>query len=126
MYVVCVLCLIVVPLPPGENPFAVKINIYLSMKSSIFWDPTPCNTLKGNRRFEGTFLLDLQGRRISRARNQREAAYLEDGGNMFLRNVQLLSTGIHGIIIHYFQARTLHNHSCEYFKSYKINIYVLN
>jgi hypothetical protein len=23
----CVLCLIVVPLPPGENPFAVKINI---------------------------------------------------------------------------------------------------
>jgi hypothetical protein len=28
---VCVLCLIVVPLPPGENPFAVKINIYLSI-----------------------------------------------------------------------------------------------
>jgi hypothetical protein len=25
-YVVCVLCLTVVPLPPGENPFAVKIN----------------------------------------------------------------------------------------------------
>jgi hypothetical protein len=24
--VVCVLCHIVVPLPPGENPFAVKIN----------------------------------------------------------------------------------------------------
>jgi hypothetical protein len=23
---VCVLCLIVLPLPPGENPFAVKIN----------------------------------------------------------------------------------------------------
>jgi hypothetical protein len=22
----CVLCLIVVPLPPGKNPFAVKIN----------------------------------------------------------------------------------------------------
>jgi hypothetical protein len=30
MCVVCVLCPIVVPLPPGENPFAVKINIYLS------------------------------------------------------------------------------------------------
>jgi hypothetical protein len=28
MCVVYVLCLIVVPLPPGENPFAVKINIY--------------------------------------------------------------------------------------------------
>jgi hypothetical protein len=24
--VVCVLCPIVVPMPPGENPFAVKIN----------------------------------------------------------------------------------------------------
>jgi predicted membrane protein len=27
MFVVCVLCLIVVQLPPGENPFAVKINM---------------------------------------------------------------------------------------------------
>jgi hypothetical protein len=26
MRVICVLCLIVVPLPPGKNPFAVKIN----------------------------------------------------------------------------------------------------
>jgi hypothetical protein len=26
MGVVCVLCLTVVPLPPAENPFAVKIN----------------------------------------------------------------------------------------------------
>jgi hypothetical protein len=26
MCVVCVLCLIVVPLPPGKNPFAVKVN----------------------------------------------------------------------------------------------------
>jgi hypothetical protein len=31
MCVVCVLCLIVVSLPPGENPFAVKIKIYLSI-----------------------------------------------------------------------------------------------
>jgi hypothetical protein len=26
MCVICVLCLIVVSLPPGKNPFAVKIN----------------------------------------------------------------------------------------------------
>jgi hypothetical protein len=26
MCIVCVLCLIVVPLPPGENTFVVKIN----------------------------------------------------------------------------------------------------
>jgi hypothetical protein len=30
MCVVSMLCPIVVPRPPGENPFAVKINIYLS------------------------------------------------------------------------------------------------
>jgi hypothetical protein len=27
-FVGCVLCLIVVPLPPGKNPFAVKVNKY--------------------------------------------------------------------------------------------------
>jgi hypothetical protein len=26
MCVICALCLIVVPVPPGKNPFAVKIN----------------------------------------------------------------------------------------------------
>jgi hypothetical protein len=29
MCVICVLCLIVVPLPPGKNPFAVKIIIII-------------------------------------------------------------------------------------------------
>jgi hypothetical protein len=41
MCVVFVLCLIVVPLPPGENPFAVKINIYtyiMSDKLTVFSD----------------------------------------------------------------------------------------
>jgi hypothetical protein len=42
------------------------------MKSTIFWDITPCSPLKVNRRFGGTYHLHLQGRRISRARNQRE------------------------------------------------------
>jgi hypothetical protein len=32
MCVVYVLSLIVISLPPGENPFAVKINIYYIMK----------------------------------------------------------------------------------------------
>jgi hypothetical protein len=75
------------------------------MKSSIFWDITPCSPLKTNRRFRGTCRLHLQGR-ISRARNQRallatcfHAGFLsglffnpEDGGDMFLRNVGWLST----------------------------------
>jgi hypothetical protein len=41
MCVICVLCLTVVPLPPGENPFAVKINnkiiisIFMTISSGI-------------------------------------------------------------------------------------------
>jgi hypothetical protein len=33
IYVICVLCLTVVPLPPGEDPFAVKINNILILYS---------------------------------------------------------------------------------------------
>jgi hypothetical protein len=64
------------------------------MKSSIFWDITPLSPLKVNRRFGGTYLLHLRGRRISEARNRREEGSKsclldlffkpEDGGDMFL------------------------------------------
>jgi hypothetical protein len=43
--------------------------------SSIFWDITPCSPLKVNRRFGGTYRTHLQGRRIRRARNQRESRW---------------------------------------------------
>jgi hypothetical protein len=43
------------------------------MKSIIFWDITRCSPLEVSRRFGGTCRLHLQGRRISQARNQREA-----------------------------------------------------
>jgi hypothetical protein len=43
------------------------------MKSTIFWDITPCSLLNINRRFGGKYRLHLQGYRISRARNQRES-----------------------------------------------------
>jgi hypothetical protein len=45
------------------------------MKSTIVWDVTPCSPLKANRRFGGTYSLHLQGRRINRARNQRESMW---------------------------------------------------
>jgi hypothetical protein len=45
------------------------------MKSTIFWDITPCSALKVIRRFGGSYRLRLQGRRISRARNQRESRW---------------------------------------------------
>jgi hypothetical protein len=35
MCVICVLCLIVVPLPPGRNPFAVKINNNLKKNDGL-------------------------------------------------------------------------------------------
>jgi hypothetical protein len=55
------------------------------MNSAIFWDITPCSPLKFNRRFGRTFLLHLQGRRISQARKQPE----KKDGYIFLRNVEL-------------------------------------
>jgi hypothetical protein len=42
--------------------------------------------MKVNRSFGGTYRLHLQGRRVSQARNQHE-----DGSEMFLRTVGLLS-----------------------------------
>jgi hypothetical protein len=44
-----------------------------SLKSTIFWDMTPCSPLKVNRRFGGSYSLHLQFRKINRARNQRES-----------------------------------------------------
>jgi hypothetical protein len=53
--------------------FEVLTDVVL--KSTIFWNITPCNTLSVNRRFGGTCRLHLQGGKISQARNQR-ACYL--------------------------------------------------
>jgi hypothetical protein len=83
----------------------------INMKSSVFWDVTPCSQSKVNWRFERKCRLLLQGRRISQARNQRESRWQgeppatcfhagsllvlfidpEDGGDMFHRNVGWLS-----------------------------------
>jgi hypothetical protein len=45
------------------------------VKSTIFGDITPCSPLKVGLRFGGTYCLHLQGRRISRARYQRESRW---------------------------------------------------
>jgi hypothetical protein len=59
------------------------------MKSTIFWDITPCSPLKVNRRFGG----------IHRLHQGFHAGFLlglfsepEEGGDMFLRNFSWLST----------------------------------
>jgi hypothetical protein len=57
-----------------QNELSVGFEVLTAvvMKSTIFRDITPCSPLKVNRRFGGTYRLNLQGLRISRARNQRE------------------------------------------------------
>jgi hypothetical protein len=65
------------------------------MKSSIFWDMTPCSLLSVNRRFVGTYLLHLQ----SSAWYLLHSCFLlglffypEDGGDMFLRSIDCRRT----------------------------------
>jgi hypothetical protein len=64
------------------------------MKSTIFRDIAPCSPLSVNRRFGGTYRLLLQGRRMRLLATCSHSGFLlclffdlEDGGNMFLRNV---------------------------------------
>jgi hypothetical protein len=52
--------------------FGFEVLTAVVMKTTLFWDITPCSSFKFNRRFGGTYRLHLQGRRISRARNQHE------------------------------------------------------
>jgi hypothetical protein len=77
------------------------------MNSSTFWDITPCSPLKFNRHSGGTCRLRLQGRRISRERNQREtdSKFLlglffdtEDGGDMLVRKLRVTFRRLHGVI----------------------------
>jgi hypothetical protein len=60
--------------------YAVEIGsgLMIYIKSTIFWDITPCSPLNVNRRFGGTYRLYLQGRRISQTRNQRESRWQAD------------------------------------------------
>jgi hypothetical protein len=71
------------------------------MKSTNFWDITPCSPLSFIRRFRGTYRLDLQGRKNKPNKKPGgkhiatcfHAGFLldpEDGGDMFLRNVGFL------------------------------------
>jgi hypothetical protein len=73
-----------------------------SLKKTTFWYMTPCSLLKVNLRFGEIYRLHLHGRRISRVRYQRATCFdagilfglflePEHRGDMFLRNVGLLS-----------------------------------
>jgi hypothetical protein len=68
------------------------------IKSTIFWDITPCSPLKVSKRFGGTYRPHLHGRRISQARHQRERRWQAE------RYTRIPEDS------------TLHNHSCENLK----------
>jgi hypothetical protein len=57
----------------SDNEVSLKLptQITISLKSTVFWDMTPCSPLNFNRRFGGTYRLHLQGRR-----NKYSGAYL--------------------------------------------------
>jgi hypothetical protein len=64
---------------PDDMRFEVFMVVTKNiMKSSAFWDITPCSPLKVNQRFGGTRRLLLQVGRISQARNQRKAGGKEN------------------------------------------------
>jgi hypothetical protein len=58
------------------------------MKSTVFWDITPCSPLKATRHFGGTCRLRLQGR-ISRARYQREGTCGKQKHSVISQNIAL-------------------------------------
>jgi hypothetical protein len=88
------------------------------MKSSIFWDVTPCSPLKLKRRFGETCGLHLQGRRIGLARNQRKSKWQEKPAWLILRpwrrrrhvppKHRLTFKELHGVICWYQRTRCLH------------------
>jgi hypothetical protein len=61
-----------------------KVPTALVMKSIIFWNITPCSPLSVNRRFGGTYRLPPAFTLVSYSGYLLD---LEDGGDMFLRNV---------------------------------------
>jgi hypothetical protein len=111
------------------------------MKSTVFWDITPCSPLKANRRSGGTYtyLLHLQGQGISRARNQREAsrACLPPASTLISCSAYSLTQKMEAICstetsvdFHRTTRRfipedsiTLYNHRCENLKSCVKNIF---
>jgi hypothetical protein len=75
-------------------------NLSHYLKSSIFWDVTPCSPFKVNRRFGGTCRLHLQGREISQAGEQLETRWQPE---LCLQPAlkpkrRLTFNGLHGII----------------------------
>jgi hypothetical protein len=96
-----------------------------SLKSSVFWDITPCSPLKVNWRFGGTCRLHLQGRRVSQVRNLLVACFL---AWLILRPWRWGSHVTPETSVDFQRTTqryipedlTLHNHHCENLKAYNL------
>jgi hypothetical protein len=90
------------------------------LRISIFWDITPC-PWKVSRHFGGTCALHLQVRRISQARNQREACNRALLATCFTPpNTSVDFQRATGRYIP--EDRTLHNHRSENLRAYELFI----
>jgi hypothetical protein len=66
-----------------------------AVKSTIFWDITPCSPLSVNRSFGGTYRLHTQGRKIvSSARNQRESRWRYIPEDCILHNTAVRTSNL--------------------------------
>jgi hypothetical protein len=77
--------------------------------STVFWDITVFSPLNVNQRFGGTHGLHLQARRISQAKNQREAESKPGSSVDFQRTTRRYIP----------EDRILHNHRCENLTFYR-------
>jgi hypothetical protein len=66
------------------------------MKSTTFWDMTPCSPLTFNRRFGRIYCLHLQNLRLIRARNESEGSWKAEA--MFPPKCPLTFNGLHPVI----------------------------
>jgi hypothetical protein len=55
------------------NNVGFEVFTSVTMKSTFFWDETPCSPVEVYQHFGATYGLDLQGRRINHASSQQEA-----------------------------------------------------
>jgi hypothetical protein len=99
-----------------KRPVGYEVLTVVVMNSSILWNIMPCSLLKVNRRFRGTWHLQLQGQRINKAINQHDSrallatcfdvgfllgysSTLKTRGNIPPK-CRLSCNGLHGIIYH--------------------------
>jgi hypothetical protein len=137
---------------PGETTYELVFSLnadqrksvfksVMYLKSSFFWDITPCCSLKTSQYFEVTCHFHLQSWRVIQARNQPEGGSRQSSGRLSLLPASCwylasslayfstmkmeatcsskISVGFQRNIWHYIpEDRTLHNQCCENLKSY--------